>query len=279
MKKTEFYADLARPYGYTRGLFGYLGRLGATRTSVISINRSDRIPEFNAQDALLLSTLVPHVQRALQIHRRLVSAEQQRSAMADLMERLRTGVVLLDVSRRPVLVNRAANDILDQRDGLSLSNGELRAGTPGLTAQVRSAIVAAVDVSSGRSVVAGDSALSIPRPSGRRPFQLLITPLSRANDWTGAIGQAVAAVFVADPERDTQPEESRLRQWYGLTPAEARVATALAAAQTVNEIADGLGLTRETVRWYVKTVLSKADVSTQAKFVHLVMTGLGRDSL
>ena len=42
--------------------------------------------------------------------------------------------------------------------------------------------------------------------------------------------------------------------------------------ETINEIAASRGLTRETVRWYVKTVLSKADVSTQAQLVRLVLS-------
>ena len=58
---------------------------------------------------------------------------------------------------------------------------------------------------------------------------------------------------------------------YGLTPAEADVAAALAEGCTVSEIAATTGRKESTVRWHVKNLHSKLDVHRQADVVRLVL--------
>ena len=271
--KSEFHAVFRR-YGITRVIMAFL-EASPERTAVLSVNRSDRDEEFGERATALLAVLLPHVRRALQIHRRLVTAEEHRAALTDVIDRLDTGVVLVDAALKPVLINRAARELLGQCDGLVIAAGELRARTPEPTRRLRDALASAAAVTAGLSMERPGAALCIGRPSGRRAYQLLVTPLDRANDWAEIPGRAVAIVFITDPERVAQSPDGILRQLYGFTPAEARIAAALAAGKTVNEIAAIRGLTRETVRWYVKSVLSKASVSTQAQLVRLVLSAGG----
>ena len=58
----------------------------------------------------------------------------------------------------------------------------------------------------------------------------------------------------------------------GLTPAEAGLAQALAAGQSLHEYADAAHVTCETARWRLKQVLAKTDTHRQAELVRLLLT-------
>jgi DNA-binding CsgD family transcriptional regulator len=85
--------------------------------------------------------------------------------------------------------------------------------------------------------------------------------------------EARAAVFVADPERGVRVQADVLQQLWGLTRAEAAIATRLAAGESVADIADALALGGGTVRWHVKNVLGKTRTSRQADLVRVITTG------
>lgn len=273
--KTEYYADFARSFGLTRVLVGVLdvsSSNGGTIVSVVSVNRADSGREFGAGDARILGVLVPHLRRALAFHRRLTKVDTERARAADVIDRLTIGVILLDAALQPVLVNRAASNILAKRDGLTLERGVLRAGTAQLTTVLRRSIEAAIAVTREGAIGVEPAALSLPRPSGRRPFQVFVTPLVQHNEYAGKGVNAVAAAFITDPDRVAIPDQDVLRHLYGLTPVEARVASALAQGQRVEHIAESMRLTRQTARWYVKQVLHKTGTSTQAQFVRAVLS-------
>jgi len=56
----------------------------------------------------------------------------------------------------------------------------------------------------------------------------------------------------------------------GLTPAQSRVAVALAEGETVHDIAEAMGA-KSTVRWHLRQINRKLKISTQAQLVRLVL--------
>ena len=58
---------------------------------------------------------------------------------------------------------------------------------------------------------------------------------------------------------------------YGLTPAEARVAVAATASQTVEQIAEGLSEGVNTVKTQLKHVYEKTGVASRAELVRLLV--------
>jgi len=57
---------------------------------------------------------------------------------------------------------------------------------------------------------------------------------------------------------------------YRLSPREISVITALAAGKTDKEIAMTLDVSPETVRWYLKNIRTKMEVSTRTAILHKV---------
>ena len=60
-----------------------------------------------------------------------------------------------------------------------------------------------------------------------------------------------------------------------LTPAQSRVAVALAEGKTVEDIAREIGRTKSTVRWHLKEINLRLGISTQAQLVRLVLLPQG----
>jgi DNA-binding CsgD family transcriptional regulator len=84
-----------------------------------------------------------------------------------------------------------------------------------------------------------------------------------------------ALLVITDLNARPQLPDGLIREAFGLTPAEARLAAALAAGEDLRTAAERLGMTRETARWRLKVIFSKADVKRQSELVAL-LTKLSR---
>jgi DNA-binding CsgD family transcriptional regulator len=113
----------------------------------------------------------------------------------------------------------------------------------------------------------------VSRRSGRRGFQILVTPLALPAARSGH-PSAAAALFVSDPERSVGGIDEVLRGYYGLTPAEVRLAALLMDGRSLEEAAEHLELSRHTVRSQVKRIFSKTETRRQSELVRLLLVGL-----
>jgi DNA-binding CsgD family transcriptional regulator/PAS domain-containing protein len=268
ISRTGFYNDFARRYGTTQCIAGIL-ELSPHAVSNISVNRTDRGRRFDSDDADLLQALMPHLQRALQLHRRLVGAEGIAQRSMEALDRLNHAMLLLDRRGRVTFANGRARQILRDQDGLTLNHGELRAANPADTGTLRQAVASAVATSLGTATSSG-GILSLGRPSGRRRLRLVIAPVAMHQGFFGA-DSAGAIVSVADPERVAVPDEGTLRSLFGLTPAEAVLTRLVAQGVTLEEAAARLGLRLETLRTRLKTIFEKTDTHRQVDLVRLVL--------
>lgn len=90
-------------------------------------------------------------------------------------------------------------------------------------------------------------------------------------DWARySFTQASFLVFLDELPAAAPGPDASLRSRYGLTPTEIRVATALAEGLPVRSIAERHGVTYETARSQIKSVLSKTGTSRQTELVALM---------
>ena len=265
---TAFYTDFGRRYETRQCLAGIL-EMSPQRISNISVNRNDSAQRFDADDAALLGALMPHLGRALEVHRRLCGAELMAAHAAAVFERIPFGLILISTAGRVLLANRAAEDTLRAADGLWVDRGELRAATPSITARLRTLLQAAVRMRQGEALDSGTT-LALPRKSGRRPLSILVAPLPVQR--VALIGDGAAvAVFVTDPDRMAALDPHAIAGLFGLTTAESALVRCLIAGLSVAQAAAHLGLREQTVRTRLKTVFLKTNTNRQAELVRLVL--------
>jgi DNA-binding CsgD family transcriptional regulator len=111
---------------------------------------------------------------------------------------------------------------------------------------------------------------TVARPSGRRPYQLIVHRVSRRAIVAPRLASG-AVVFIIDPEQAHEVSAERIARLLHLTGAEARLATALAAGLSLTDYAARAGISLGTARWTLKQALAKTSTDKQAALVALVL--------
>ncbi len=269
LEQTEFYADWLRPQGISRSIGGVVFKEGG-KVIRLGLPRGEGQGEFEKSVHDRVCFLAPHIQRALQLQIRFSNTNRVLDASSDLLERLPFGVFLVDEGGRVVFLSRTAGDMIGAGDGLTLNGEGLHAlkstDDDALQRLLRDALDAACGVGQG----AGGS-LVLSRSSGRRSYQVMVTPLPQRRgifNWE----QPVAAVLVSDPEAWPDSPRNVLTGVYGLTPREAALAELLVIGDSMKSAAEQLGITRDAAGKDLQRIYRKTGVTRQAELVALMLS-------
>jgi DNA-binding CsgD family transcriptional regulator len=266
--RSEYYNGFLKPAG-VKHTFGACLFRESTLVSMLSVVKPADAPPFSNEELQPARLLVPHLQRAIALARRLNHLELERTAGWQALDLVSFGVVVLDSRGRPLFVNQAADDILTANDGLRL-------GTQGLEVEQRSEaetlrrLIAESAATATSLGVAPGGGLRVSRRSGHRPYSLLVAPLRLPRLPFCAEPPAVI-VFLADPESRDDPPEAMLSRLYRLTPAEARLAGLVVQGHTPAEASELLGVSIATVRTQLASIFAKTETSRQSELVRLLL--------
>ena len=115
LKQTAFYCDFGRHVDIVRCVVGII-ETGRQNVSVISINGTDRRGAFSSEDTTLLTALMPHLQRGLQLHRRLLTSETTAEDFTALVDAVPNAVIFVNrYEHRQRSYNRAESTRLGWR--------------------------------------------------------------------------------------------------------------------------------------------------------------------
>jgi DNA-binding CsgD family transcriptional regulator len=188
------------------------------------------------------------------------------------LERARLAILVVAGDGRLIYANSAAEDVL--QDGSALQVSHKRLASP--NASISNRLVTLIQDASTAAGNGGSSAggaIAIPRDH-RLPLTLLIVPFHPARIGTEVQSPPAAAViFVRDPETPT-PAKLALQELFGLTPAEATIAAALAEGKSVEEIASAAGIGLSTVRTQIKRTFVKTSTNRQAQLVTVILRSI-----
>ena len=124
--QTEYYNDFLRRFDLFYHCGGAVLR-EASAVAILRVNRPRGGSPFGERELEVLRLLMPHFKRALQFQRRLSLVEARGQALLAGLDALPTGFVLVDARGKILLMNRSAEAILRENDGLSTSAQVLRA--------------------------------------------------------------------------------------------------------------------------------------------------------
>jgi DNA-binding CsgD family transcriptional regulator/PAS domain-containing protein len=272
LRRTEFYEDFGRRFGIKGGVAAILGpdeSLGA----LSAVQRS--FGQFTPSECKLLAMLTPHLERALTMHRRLAAADSLHRATADILDALPVAALLVNRVARPLFMNRAARDLTDRRDGLHSARDGVTTNLSHETRALREMVTGCAATSAGHGLHAGGP-LKVSRRAPQPPLHVLVAPVRMDTEVFGSTDHAAAIIFAHDPSARLDLESTLLRELYGLTPAEARIAAMLAQGRTVAEMCALLSVSAHTVRTHVKRLLQKTQTRTQSQLVRELLAGLAR---
>jgi DNA-binding CsgD family transcriptional regulator/PAS domain-containing protein len=273
LEHSEFYNDFLRPLDAFHEFCGVI-RKERLVASLISSLRPRRAGPFGEEETRVLLALMPHLQRAHQFHQRIVGLQRKADSAAEALDRLRMGFLVVDAAGRILTLNRVAAAILEQNDGLRISRETLHAGRAKEANRLRGLILEAAATASGHGFESGGM-MTVPRPSQRRAFEILVAPL-RQGVLPPVQRQQAAAIFLVDPENQPEPNDQALIRLFGLTPAEARLAKLLIQGKSLKLAAEEFCLSPNTVRSQLQRVFDKTGATRQGELVSLFWKSLAR---
>jgi DNA-binding CsgD family transcriptional regulator len=261
--RSEFDADWMRPHRLNDGLFVRLSAGGCTTSFLVAGDRTR--DEFdNAERARLLDSFIPHLQQALRTERSLRNHSVGRAAMSSAIDTVGHGVVVIGTDAVVYAMNRSAEQIVRDADGMVLRSGAISASDPVAARRLACSVAAALG-RTGDIVRSGDSLLCS-RPSGLRPYVVHVLPTERNTEPPRAL------VIVIDPELTPEPPRAMLRRLYGLTHTEALVATDVLRGEGLRAIADDLSVSLATVKTHLQHVFIKTGTHRQSELVRLLLS-------
>jgi DNA-binding CsgD family transcriptional regulator len=274
-ERTGIYHDVYRPNGLRHHMWSVLIRTPSLMAP-FGVHRGAASGGFDEAEMEFLTWVLPHLKRAMEIFVRLGRTAAERDGAADILDRCRFGVVLADCTGAPMHMNREAERLLRENDGLTLADGNLAAARPRDDVALCRAIALA---SRGPGTLPPDEAnLSLARPSRRRSLWLQVVPVSAMAPFGGQ-KRAAVAVFISDPERAVTVSEGMLAGLYGLTPKESQVAARLVAGHDVGDITRQLEISDHTVRTHLKNAFAKTGARGQAELVSTLLRSLPGSAL
>ena len=182
----------------------------------------------------------------------------------------RFGVIQLDRNARIVAANDRARRLLGQAEGLSDRDGFLRATTPRDNGDLQHLLARALPQLRGGGAGSSGS-MTIKRPLSRTNLCVHVTPLSlRQRDLHGK--RVAALLLFVDPERRPSIDARLVQAALNLTPAESRLAIAVASGERARDISARTGCSEGTVRWHIQNIFRKQGISDQADLVRRVLS-------
>jgi DNA-binding CsgD family transcriptional regulator len=255
ISREPFYQEFLIPRGYGWNAAAALG--GGL---LLSLKRDRRRGPYEESELSLLNQALPSIRAASRIA--AMTWRSTLSGQLSLLERIDRGAMLIDVQGRVVQVN----DCVKFGDGLDVAGGVLQASSSPDRHRLQKFLAAAVDPDALPS--SGPNTLTLPRPSGRRPWVLDAMPCIDAV--RSLHSRAAALVLITDIERPAHASQNLLREMFGLTLAEAKLTRHIMLGESVGTAAGTLGISAGHARQRLKSIFRKTDTSGQVELIALL---------
>lgn len=267
--KTEIWSELLSPRGLHHVTM-LCGSCDASRISVLSLWRDSKQGPLDAVSAQLLTALSPHVRTALRLNARLKAVDSCHALSETALDALDMTVVLVDEAGRVQHMNVNAAKRLPNLIGISIQSGRLVASNARDDSQLQELIKRATGRSSRAAAMPSGGAMKIGRPQTTESLQISVVPASERTH-IGDRGR-YAAIFIGEPRAAPRLRGDVLREVYGLTAAEARVANFLLEGKDLRGAAAQLSIEWTTARFHLKRVFAKTGTRRQTELMRLMLT-------
>jgi DNA-binding CsgD family transcriptional regulator len=194
------------------------------------------------------------------------------SAGLEALDLLNIGLVVCSASAELLIANHTAERLLQAGDGLVLDGDGILATTHDENLSLKDLIRS---VARKRTPdVTRDSAFAVERKAGKRPLTLFVRAVNTKSD-TPSPNEAAALVMILDSAHPVEIAETELRQLYGFTATEARLANHLMEGLSLEECCAALGIRRTTARMHLRNIFAKTGVRRQGELVSLLLKSIG----
>jgi DNA-binding CsgD family transcriptional regulator len=224
--------------------------------AIIDLERRYADGPVTNEEIVQLDAIRPHLARAAALSTRL-NLERAR-AIVDALGTAGMPAAILGGKERILAANPLLETMRDQV--VFLAHGKF-----GLANHASNRLFADL-IARGR----GSGSNSIPIPATLESVAAVLHALPLPGEAADVFTGARTLLVVTRLDRPAAPTAELLTGLFDLTASEARVARSISQGLSTHEIATALGLTKETVRFYLKNVFAKTGVGRQIDLMALL---------
>jgi DNA-binding CsgD family transcriptional regulator/PAS domain-containing protein len=268
LELSDYYQQYLKPIG----LFQILGVDTSEPGGMVARLRFSRRRDearFSDDERQFLTRITPHISRAIQIYAILNRTTTERDVYAGAVSQLAVPTIILDEQARVLNANPVAQALLDEHDGVSVSDQKLRIEGRDTNRFLQEALHSII-----RAQQQGEAsvvrAMRVPRSGNRADLGLVVRPVP-ASEWSQGQSSPSVAVFISDPDSHEPASQQILSDLFQLTPAESNLAVLLARGLSLAEVSEVQSISQHTARAQLKSIFAKTGVSRQAELVRVVL--------
>lgn len=259
--RSEFYQDYLLPLGI-HYLLGTGNLLDSTRYKVqLGIQHYRGRAPFDGEDVSRLRRVLPHLRRVLGLRMRHAEQLARLKTSEQALNFLDQALLILDPGFKVLLANGPAQALLRRQQVLRSHGGVVRG--VGAHQDLLGAHLHKV-LHSGQP-----ETLCLPASQAGERCVITLYRLGEAQSIASGHGGYRLMLLIAF-EQGVPPSPPLLRQLFGLTGAEAELASALAQGLRVSEHAVARGISEATARTQLKSVLQKTGARRQQDLARLL---------
>ncbi|WP_176593848.1 helix-turn-helix transcriptional regulator [Sphingobium sp. EM0848] len=226
---------------------------------------------FDDRTHRLLAELAPAFRRALKLFFQGVGLQRRLLMSTAALETSGIGVILATPDGTMLMTNAIADAILAEGAGMGLSRGKLKATNPEDTARLLTELRKMAAEQQAEADWRVYAPLALQRPGSVLPLTVIIRPGPAFHPLRNPL-QRTALLILRDPEHRPIIPASTLSHLFGLTPAEALLASEMARGASVEEAANHIGISRNTARSQLQSVFLKTGTNRQGELVRMLLS-------
>jgi DNA-binding CsgD family transcriptional regulator len=235
--------------------------------AICGIKRSENDDAFSGNDISLFTSLVPHLMRATDVHRRLWELGTKEGIAASGIDSKCNGVIAVNENGRISYINEIAANIMREPGGLRLESGVLSTYDLVAAKKLQRAIHDCVN----RQVGTNSHGTIIVRRINLSSLSITVVPFPKQHHETSRPWQifdnSAAIVLIGDQTRQRAARKELLQNIFCLTSAEADLALEILRGDGREAAASRLGISLGTARIHLQRVFEKIGVHRQAELV------------
>ena len=264
-----FYKKCLEPTGVAY-ITAVLLDAGQYRWGVLGLHRSPSSHAYTQQEIDILQRLGKHLRRALQIYRQLCAVQQENRELYNLLDCLKTGVIILNEKGCIQHTNVKARQILEHSSLLRPDIYNRLKVTSTAQGKLEALIQSALFKKNLLSQHDTGGVLGLHESTKEQSLMLTVVPLSEVVSINSNQQQRVA-IFLTESSERHQLAEQFVRDRYGLSNRELQVCALFLNGLNLEEIAEHCGISLQSVRTYLKHIFSKTSCSSHAELMRLLM--------
>jgi len=228
------------------------------------------LPRFPAGTRKMFEFVFPHLLRAFRMHELLLAQLQSVRNLEMLVERLATGIVLVNQEGATLFVNSSARQFLSAFGGTFDRAGSLILAssreTQRLRERIRHAVQAALECRTEAPHL-----LRFGSTDPVRQLHVVVTSVSRSANALSHVNGWVCAIILLSPACFPKLSANQLLQLdFGFTRAECVLAAHVVEGKSLRTIASELSLSKETLRVQLKGLFRKTGTRSQPELIRLL---------